>query len=195
MTKASYDDVGSGPLHYRDATSLAAGIAGGHVSSRDVVQAHLDRIAEVNPKINAIVTLRAEAALREADVADEAVGRGAEVGPLHGIPFTVKDSSTPRAHLPSAVRKLFAGVVPESDATAVARFKSAGAICIAKTNLPEFSAWTETDNLVTGRTNNPWKLDRTPGGSSGERLLRSPRACRRSASVATSRFRCVAQRP
>ncbi|TQR88058.1 amidase [Mycobacterium hodleri] len=167
MTKASYDDVGSGPLHYRDATSLAAGIAGGHVSSRDVVQAHLDRIAELNPQINAIVTLRAEAALREADVADEAVRRDAEVGPLHGVPFTVKDSLDTAGIPTQRGTKLFAGFVPDSDATAVARFKSAGAILIAKTNLPEFSAWTETDNLVTGRTNNPWNLDRTPGGSSG----------------------------
>lgn len=167
MTVASDDDVGSGPLHYRDATSLAACIAGGYVSSRDVVQAHLDRIAEVNPQINAIVTLRAEAALREADLADEKVGGGAEVGLLHGVPFTVKDALD-TADIPTQRgTKLFAGFIPDSDATAVARFKSAGAILVAKTNLPEFSAWTETDNLVTGRTNNPWNLDRTPGGSSG----------------------------
>ena len=167
MTKAGDDDAGLGPLHYRDATSLAAGIAGGQFSSREVVQAHLDRIAEVNPAINAIVTLHAEAALRAADVADEAVGRGAEVGPLHGVPFTIKDSFDTAGIPTQRGSELFAGFVPESDATAVARFKAAGAIPVAKTNLPEFSAWTETDNLVTGRTNNPWKLDRTPGGSSG----------------------------
>src|ERR1700733_14115095 len=80
------------PLHYQDATALAALIATKQVSSREVVQAHLDRIAEVNPKINAIVTLLADDALRAADAADAAVAAGAELGPLHGVPVTVKDS-------------------------------------------------------------------------------------------------------
>jgi aspartyl-tRNA(Asn)/glutamyl-tRNA(Gln) amidotransferase subunit A len=154
-------------LHYQDATSLAALIASKQVSSRKVVQAHLDRIAEVNPKINAIVTLLAEDALRAADAADAAVAGGVELGPLHGVPVTVKDSIDTAGILTQGGTKLFAGRVPHTDGTSVARFKAAGGILLAKTNLPEFSAWTETDNLVTGRTNNPWNLDRTPGGSSG----------------------------
>ncbi|MCW2654484.1 MAG: hypothetical protein QOE41_2929 [Mycobacterium sp.] len=157
----------SGPLHYQDATTLAALIATKQVSSREVVQAHLDRIAAVNPKINAIVTLLAEDALRDADAADTAVASGAELGPLHGVPVSIKDSLDTAGIPTQRGTKLFAGFVPDADATAVARFKAAGAIPIAKTNLPEFSGWTETDNLVTGRTNNPWNLDRTPGGSSG----------------------------
>jgi aspartyl-tRNA(Asn)/glutamyl-tRNA(Gln) amidotransferase subunit A len=157
----------SGPLHYQDASSLAALIATKQASSREVVQAHLDRIAEVNPKINAIVTLLADDALRNADAADAAVASGAELGPLHGVPVTVKDALDTAAIPTQYGTKLFAGFVPDTDATAVARFKAAGGILLAKTNLPEFSAWTETDNLVTGRTNNPWNLDRTPGGSSG----------------------------
>jgi aspartyl-tRNA(Asn)/glutamyl-tRNA(Gln) amidotransferase subunit A len=157
----------SGPLHYQDASTLAALIATKQASSREVVQAHLDRIAEVNPKINAIVTLLADDALRNADAADAAVASGAELGPLHGVPVTVKDALDTAAVPTQYGTNLFAGFVPDTDATAVARFKAAGGILLAKTNLPEFSAWTETDNLVTGRTNNPWNLDRTPGGSSG----------------------------
>jgi aspartyl-tRNA(Asn)/glutamyl-tRNA(Gln) amidotransferase subunit A len=159
--------MNSEPLHYQDATALAKMIATKQVSSREVVQDHLDHIAAVNPKINAIVTLLSEAALRDADAADRAVVSGVELGPLHGVPFTIKDSVDTAGIPTQRGSKLFAHFIPDTDATAVARFKAAGAIPIAKTNLPEFSAWTETDNLVTGRTNNPWSLDRTPGGSSG----------------------------
>src|ERR1700754_4706918 len=155
------------PLHYQDATALAHLIATKQVSSREVVQAHLDRIAAINPKINAIVTLLADDALRNADAADAAVASGAELGPLHGVPVTVKDSIDTAGVLTQGGTNVFAGRVPDADATAVARFKAASAILLAKSNLPEFSAWTESDNLVTGRTNNPWNLDRTPGGSSG----------------------------
>jgi Asp-tRNA(Asn)/Glu-tRNA(Gln) amidotransferase A subunit family amidase len=157
----------SEPLYYRDATALAELIATKQVSSREVVQAHLDRIADVNPKINAIVTLLAADALRAADAADAAVARGVALGPLHGVPVTVKDSLDTAGVLTQGGSLVLAGRVPDTDATAVARIKAAGAIVLAKTNVPEFSAWTETDNLVTGRTNNPWNLDRTPGGSSG----------------------------
>lgn len=157
----------SEPLHYRDATTLAALIATRQVSSREVVQGHLDRIDAVNPQINAIVTLVKDGALRAADAADAAVASGVELGPLHGVPVTVKDSLDTAGVPTQYGTKLFAGFVPDADSTAAARFKAAGGILIAKTNLPEFSAWTETDNLVTGRTNNPWNLDRTPGGSSG----------------------------
>jgi aspartyl-tRNA(Asn)/glutamyl-tRNA(Gln) amidotransferase subunit A len=166
-TNDSISNQDPGPLHYRDATTLAALIATKQVSSREVVQAHLDRIAAVNPKINAIVTLRADDALRDAAAADEAVASGVELGPLHGVPFTIKDALDTEGIPTQRGTRLFAGFIPDTDATAVARFKAAGGIPIAKTNLPEFSAWTETDNLVTGRTNNPWNLDRTPGGSSG----------------------------
>lgn len=155
------------PLYYLDATALAALIRTKQLSSREVVQAHLDRISDVNPKINAVVTLMADAALKSADAADKAVATGAELGPLHGVPFTIKDSLDSAGVLTQRGSRLFAGNIPTKDATAVARFKAAGGIPLAKTNIPEFSAWTETDNLVTGRTNNPWNLARTPGGSSG----------------------------
>lgn len=159
--------IASGPLHYLDATALATLIRTKQVSSRDIVQAHLDRIAATNPQVNAIVTLLGQDALKAADAADKAVASGATLGPLHGVPFTIKDALDTAGVLTQRGSKLFAGNIPDTDATAVARFKAAGGIPLAKTNLPEFSAWTETDNLVTGRTNNPWNLERTPGGSSG----------------------------
>ncbi len=155
------------PIHYQDATTLAALIRTKQLSSLEVVQAHLDRVAAVNTPINAVVTLMADEALRAAEAADRAVARGDALGPLHGVPFSIKDALDTAGVLTQRGSKLFAGHVPTADATAVARFKAAGGIALMKTNLPEFSLWTETDNLVTGRTNNPWNLERTPGGSSG----------------------------
>ncbi|MDB5656857.1 MAG: hypothetical protein JWQ94_4470 [Tardiphaga sp.] len=162
------DPVNSnGPLHYTDATQLAALISTRQVSSREVVQAHLDRTAAVNPKINGVVTLMADTALQAADAADKAVAAGAELGPLHGVPFSIKDTMD-TAGVPSQRGSLlFAGFTPDRDATAVTRFKAAGGIPLMKTNIPEFAAWTESDNRLTGRTNNPWNLERTAGGSSG----------------------------
>jgi aspartyl-tRNA(Asn)/glutamyl-tRNA(Gln) amidotransferase subunit A len=154
-------------IHYQEATALAALIRTKQLSSREVVQAHLDRIEAVNPKINAVVTLMAEQALTSADAADKAVTTGVPLGPLHGVPFSIKDALDTAGVLTQRGSKLFAGNIPDKDATAVARFKAAGGIPLMKTNLPEFSAWTESDNRVTGRTNNPWNLERTPGGSSG----------------------------
>ncbi|MEU8399556.1 amidase [Nonomuraea sp. NPDC048892] len=118
------------------------------------------------PQINAIVTV-ARDALQAAEQAEKALRSGAELGPLHGVPFTVKDSIDTAGVLTQRGSPIFKGRVPGTDAVAVERMKRAGAIVLAKTNLPEFSYSTETDNLLTGRTNNPWNLDRTSGGSSG----------------------------
>ena len=131
-----------------------------------MVQAHLDRIEAANSKLNAIVTL-ADGALDAARAADEALASGAEVGPLHGVPFTVKDSFDTAGVRTQRGSPIFEGRVPDTDATSVARMKDAGAVLLAKTNLPEFAYWIESDNLLTGRTNNPWDLDRSAGGSSG----------------------------
>jgi aspartyl-tRNA(Asn)/glutamyl-tRNA(Gln) amidotransferase subunit A len=149
-----------------DATRLADLIANRELSPVEVVQAHLDRITEVNPKVNAIVTL-ADKALDTARKAEAAVKSGARLGQFHGVPFTVKDSLDTEGVLTQRASPIFKGRVPDADATAVARMKAAGGILIAKTNLPEFAYSVETDNLLTGRTNNPWNLDYTPGGSSG----------------------------
>ena len=156
----------SSDIIYFDATKLAELIRTREVSPVKVVQAHLDRIDAVNPKLNAIVTV-ADNALKAAKAAEAAVLAGGELGPLHGVPFTAKDSIDTAGVLTQRGSPIFKGRIPETDATSVARLKSAGAILLAKTNLPEFSYSTETDNLLTGRANNPWNLDRTPGGSSG----------------------------
>ncbi|CAA2156313.1 Acylamidase [Methylobacterium brachiatum] len=151
---------------FSDATQLAALIRSRQVSPVEVMQAHLDRIAAVDPKINAIVTM-AERALDDARAAEAAILAGGELGPLHGVPFTVKDSIDTAGVLTQRGSPIFKGRIPEADATSVARLKAAGAILLAKTNLPEFSYWIESDNLLSGRSNNPWDLVRTPGGSSG----------------------------
>ncbi|KQY09326.1 glutamyl-tRNA(Gln) amidotransferase subunit A [Mycobacterium sp. Root135] len=156
----------SSELFYLDATKLAELIRMREVSPVEVVQAHLDRIDAVNPKINAIVTV-APGALASAKTAEAAILAGEQLGALHGVPITVKDSIDTAGILTQRGSPIFKGRMPEIDATSVARMKSAGAIVLAKTNLPEFSYWIESDNLLTGRTNNPWDLDRTPGGSSG----------------------------
>ncbi|MDR5826666.1 amidase [Caballeronia sp. LP006] len=154
-------------IHYASATELARLIRTRELSSVEVIEAHLHRIEAVNPKVNAVVTLMGEQALEAARQAQRAVMSGATLGPLHGVPFSIKDALDTAGVLTQRGSRLFAGNVPAQDATSVARFKAAGGIPLMKTNLPEFSAWTETDNLVTGRTNNPWNLERTPGGSSG----------------------------
>ncbi len=153
-------------LNRCDASELAELIRTGRTSSVEVVRAHLDRIGAADPRINAVVTLAA-GALDGARAADEALAAGAEVGPLHGVPFTVKDSFDTAGVASQRGSPIFAGRVPDRDATSVARMKRAGAILLAKTNLPEFAYWIESDNLLTGRTNNPWDLDRSAGGSSG----------------------------
>lgn len=153
-------------LIHHDATKLAELIRTKAVSPVEVVQAHLDRIAEVDPKVNAIVTI-ADDAMRAARAAEAAVLAGEALGPMHGVPFTVKDSIDTAGVLTQRGSPIFRGRVPDADATSVARMKGAGGILLAKTNLPEFSYWIESDNLLSGRSNNPWDLARTPGGSSG----------------------------
>ncbi len=153
-------------LIYSDATKLAELIRTREVSPVEVMKAHLDRIEAVNPKVNAIVTV-ADDALEFAKEAEAAVLRGNELGPLHGVPFTAKDSIDTANVLTQRGSLIFKGRLPETDATSVARMKKAGGILLAKTNLPEFSYGIESDNLLSGRSNNPWDLTLTPGGSSG----------------------------
>ncbi|NSC19841.1 amidase [Streptomyces albus subsp. chlorinus] len=150
-----------------DATGLAELVRTRQVSATEVARAHLDRIGAVDARVNAMVTVLAEQALAMAEAADEAVASGTAVGPFHGVPFTVKDSLDVAGTVSTRGSTLFKNHVASADATAVARLRAAGGIPLAKTNLPEFSYWTETDNALTGRTRNPWDVERTPGGSSG----------------------------
>ncbi|MFL6282052.1 MAG: amidase [Pyrinomonadaceae bacterium] len=152
---------------YASASELARAIRQKEVSSSEVVEAHLARIAEVNPKVNAVVLLTEEAARARAKEADEALSRGESWGPLHGVPVTIKDAFEMAGLVSAGGTKGRASHVPEEDATGVARYKAAGAVILGKTNTPELSLAFESDNLVYGQTKNPYDLTRTPGGSSG----------------------------
>jgi aspartyl-tRNA(Asn)/glutamyl-tRNA(Gln) amidotransferase subunit A len=158
--------INNDPIFYQDASTLAELIRKKQLSPVEVMQAHLNRIEAVNPTINAIVTI-APYVLEAAKNAEAAVMKGNELGPLHGVPFTVKDSIDTAQVLTQRGSPIFRGRIPDKDATSVARMKSAGGILIGKTNLPEFSYWIESDNLLSGRSNNPWDITLTPGGSSG----------------------------
>ncbi len=155
------------PLHWWTARDLAGAIRRRELSAREVVGWHLDRIAEINPRLNAIVSLRPEAALDEADAADRRAGAGQPLGPLHGLPIAIKDLEDTAGIRTTYGSRAFAEHVPEADSLMVARLRAAGAIVVGKTNTPEFGVGSHTFNEVFGATRNPWALDRSPGGSSG----------------------------
>jgi len=146
---------------------MAAMVRERRISPTELVDAHFRQIAKHNPQINAFVVLLEEEARGAAKVTETAIMRGESPGPLHGVPLTVKDSFD-MAGLPTLCGSKFRlGHRAAEDATAVARMRAAGAIVLGKTNCPEFLSNYETDNYITGRTNNPWNLERTAGGSSG----------------------------
>jgi amidase len=157
----------SDQLFYSSTGALADAIRTKKLSSEEVVKACLDRIEAVNPQLNAVVQLVADEALAQARNADAALARGELKGPLHGVPMTIKDSLDTAGVITTGGTKGHATFVPEKDATVVARLRDAGAILMGKTNTPELTLSFETSNLVYGRTNNPYDLERTPGGSSG----------------------------
>src|ERR1043165_1841904 len=152
---------------YASATEIARAIHAKEISSAEVVEAHLARIEEVNPKLNAVVQLTADAARARAREADAALARGEACGPLHGVPVTIKDAFETEGVVSVGGTRGRAQYVPREDATGVARYKAAGAVVLGKTNVPEVSLAFESDNLVYGQTKNPYDLTRTPGGSSG----------------------------
>ena len=131
------------------------------------MEAHLGRIGEVNDRLNAVVRFCSERALDEAREADSVLARGEATGPLHGVPLTLKDSLDTEGVVTTGGTTGRRDFVPERDSTVAARLRAGGAILLGKTNTPELTLAGETDNLVYGRTNNPFDLDRTPGGSSG----------------------------
>jgi Asp-tRNA(Asn)/Glu-tRNA(Gln) amidotransferase A subunit family amidase len=137
------------------------------VSSVQILEAHLDQIDRLNPKLNAFVQVDAERALRAARLAEQAVVAGQELGPLHGVPVSIKSSIEVEGLRCEAGTKLRVGHIAQTDAPLVQRLRAAGAIVLGTTNTPEFLMAWETDNLLYGRTNNPWDLSRTSGGSSG----------------------------
>lgn len=154
-------------LIYASATALAKAIRTKKVSSVEVIDAHLHRIEAVNPKLNAVVQLTADTARAQARQADAALARSDLKGPLHGVPMTIKDSLDTAGVISTGGTKGRASFVPPEDATVVARLRAAGAILLGKTNTPELTLSFETNNLIYGRTSNPYDLSRTSGGSSG----------------------------
>lgn len=149
------------------ALGLAGMIARREVSSREVVQAHLDRIDAVNPAVNAIVRRLDAEALAAADVADRAVAAGALLGPLHGVPVTVKENIDVAGTPTTQSLPALAEAIAHCDAPLVERARAAGAIPIGRTNLPDGGLRVTTESSLHGNTRNPWDPTRTTGGSSG----------------------------
>ncbi|MGH7894515.1 MAG: amidase [Candidatus Binatia bacterium] len=149
------------------AHELARAVRRRELSPVEVVEASLDRIAALNPQVNAFVALRPEGARADAQALERRLGAGADVGPLAGLPVGVKDMEHVE-DLPTTFGSMpFKDYRPQADSVEVARLKRAGAVIVGKTNTPEFGYTALTKNLVFGVTRNPWSLDRTPGGSSG----------------------------
>ncbi|MCU1232940.1 MAG: Amidase [Candidatus Solibacter sp.] len=150
------------------ATRQASLIRDRKISSVELISAHLDWIAAVNPQINAAIDVLTNAALTEARLADDAIARGEAIGPLHGVPFSLKDSLELAGSVCTAGTAGRRNAPPATeDATLIARLRQAGAIPIARTNLPDLLFAFESDNLLFGATCNPYDSSRTSGGSSG----------------------------
>ncbi|MGO8859251.1 MAG: amidase family protein [Acidimicrobiales bacterium] len=155
------------PRGLLDATALSAAIRAKEVSSRELLELFLNRHDELNPAINAVVTLDIDRARASAAAADIATTRGEWAGPLHGLPTTIKDAIEAQGLRSTGGARELLTHVPTTDAPAVARLKAAGAFVFGKTNVPRWSGDIQTFNEMFGTTNNPWDLSRTPGGSSG----------------------------
>lgn len=154
-------------LHKLSARELAEKIAAGSVSSKEATQHFIVRIEKHNPAINAVIATRFDAALKEAEAADDAIAKGNVRGPLHGVPMTIKDLFEVEGLTCDAGFPDYKGHISTSDAVVTTRLKAAGAIIIGKTNSPMAGGDIQTYNAVHGTTNNPHNLDHTPGGSSG----------------------------
>jgi Asp-tRNA(Asn)/Glu-tRNA(Gln) amidotransferase A subunit family amidase len=154
-------------LNCLSAMAMAEQIRQKKLSPVDLVEAHLARIEQLNRKLNAFIQVDADGARRQARVAETAATRGEKVGLLHGVPVSIKSSIEVAGMSCEAGTTLRAGFVAAQDAPLVSRLRQAGAIILGVTNTPELLMAWETDNLLYGRTNNPWDISRTPGGSSG----------------------------
>ncbi len=154
-------------LGLASAETLAAAIRARSISSRELLALYLRRLERQNPALNAVVTLDVERAVAAAGAADQLTASGSELGPLHGLPITVKDAIETAGIRSTGGAMELTDHVPTQDAPAVARLKAAGAIVYGKTNVPRWSGDIQTFNDIFGVTNNPWDTSRTPGGSSG----------------------------
>ena len=154
-------------LTFLPAVVMAQQIREKKISPVELADAHLAKIERLNPKLNAFVDVDAECVRREARAAEASVMKGKTAGPLHGVPIGIKSSLEVAGLRCESGTRLRSGFVPMQDAPLVTRLRQAGAIVLGVTNTPEFLMAWETDNLLYGRTNSPWDLERTPGGSSG----------------------------
>ena len=154
-------------LWQESAGTLAQMIRSGATTSRDVVEAHLDRIAQVNSQINAVVEVRPDEVLREADAADAAVRAGGPLGSLHGVPFTVKTNLDMAGYATTEGSQALKDLFASEDAPTVERMRHAGAVALARTNMPDLGLRINTQSSLYGDTHNPWERGRTAGGSSG----------------------------
>ena len=149
------------------AREMARAVRERQISARELLELHLDRIEERNGEVNAIVSLDAERARASAAAADEALAAGNPVGPLHGLPFAVKDTHLVAGWRTTFGSPLHADFVPDADSLAVERIRDAGVVLLGRTNVPEFAAGSHTFNTIFGTTRNPADLSRSAGGSSG----------------------------
>jgi amidase len=154
-------------LVFYSASRLAQGIRDRTFSATEILEAYLSQIAQHNPALNAIVTVNESEARLQARVADETLGSGQSLGPLHGVPVTFKDLFETAGLRTTFGYQSLAEYIPPKDVSLVARLRNAGAVVLGKTNLPKGGADFQTVSSVLGRTNNPWDLTRTPGGSTG----------------------------
>ena len=154
-------------IAFTPATEIRGMIASGEISSVELTEFFYQRIEELNPQLNAYLTLCPDQALADARAADEAVRRGEDLGLLHGIPISVKDLELTKGVRTTMGSAIFRDRVPDADSIVVERVKAAGGVIIGKTNTPEFGQSGTTENLVSAPCRNPWNTDYTPGGSSG----------------------------
>lgn len=152
---------------FMTATEIVQNIKDRKLSAREVMAAHLEQIERVNPQVNAIITLLPERAMDGAAAADEALVRGKDLGPLHGLPIAHKDLALTKGIRTTYGSPILQDFVPQEDALIVERLRNGGAITIGKTNTPEFGAGSQTFNEVFGETLNPYDTSKTCGGSSG----------------------------
>ncbi|MEN9823139.1 MAG: hypothetical protein RLZ04_1565 [Actinomycetota bacterium] len=167
LVRLWHDDPMSNELWRKGALELAGLIARREVSSREVVEAHLARIDEVNPRLNAVVRRLDAEAFAAADAADAQVAAGAPLGPLHGVPVTVKENIDVAGTPTTQAVHLLAEAIASVDAPLVERARRAGCIPIGRTNLPDLGLRVTTESSLHGNTHNPWHPTRTAGGSSG----------------------------
>jgi amidase len=159
--------VKAADLVFMTAAELTSAVRKKALSPTEIVEGLLARIDKVNPKVNAYCTVAGGMAREAAKKAEAEVMRGEELGPLHGVPVSIKDLTLTAGMRTTFGSKIFENYVPDEDELIVHRLKAAGAIVIGKTNTPEFGAGANTYNAVFGATRNPWKLSHTCGGSSG----------------------------